>query len=321
MNLDFGINGQRNFESPPDTKVVALIILNSKTNMNKIFFIEKTLVLKIHAKQVKHFGGIDGFSQQYSHIESALGTPIMVWNYTQDVYETAAQYYYSLVSRNCFLCANKSTAMAFMLLFLRKNGVRVLIKRKALYKAIGFVTESLVPRSRLSSMLRKNSIKMYEVTHEKIFSNEWLSWNSVGICSLTYQSLYYKTVAEIKIEDVVFKLQERANENHSSIFRFGRNIIYVDNYSSFPSNKPESKFSLIASFILGNISGTFEITELRVSWGNMRFTILKCLEDYIYSRYSNVKGFSIDNIEKSYQFHYETIDPLIQLDNNTYDLV
>ena len=290
-------------------------------NMNKIFFIEKPLALKIHAKQVKRFGGIDGFSQQYSHIESALGTPITVWNYTQDVYEAAAQYYYSLVSRNCFLCANKSTAMACMLLFLRKNGVRVLIKRKALYKAIGFVTESLVPRSRLSSMLRKNSIKMYEVTHEELFSDEWLLRNSVGICSLTYQSLYYKTVAEIKVEDVIFKLQERANENYDSIFRFGRNIDYVDKYSSFPSNRPESGFALIASFILGNISGTFEISELRVSWGDIRFIILKSLERYINSRYSNVKRFSIENIGTSYRFHYENIDPSIQLDSKTYDLI
>ncbi len=222
--------------------------------MRKVFFIEKSLIMQIHQQQIRRFGGANGFLDGFN-FEATLSTPIHTWYHTQDIYETAAQYFYSIAILN----GNECTATACMLIFLIKNGVKITISNATLYQSVISVLKTPIPRTKLANVLRENSSTLHDVTSEELFSNEWLSQNSVGIVSINYQSIYYKTVTEIKIQNVVFKLQETKDENYDSLFRFGRNIIYTDNYSSLPTYKPEAKFALIARFKLGNVSKTFEV--------------------------------------------------------------
>lgn len=290
--------------------------------MKKVFFIEKSLIMQIHQQQIQRFGGVNGFLDEFN-FEASLATPIHTWYRTQDICETAAHYFYSIASKRSFLNGNERTATACMLIFLIKNGVKITISNLTLYQAVISVLETPVPRTKLANILRQNSTKLHDVASEELFSNEWLSWNSVGIVSINYQSIYYKTVAEIKIQNVVFKLQETKDENYDSLFRFGRNIIYTDDCSSFPTYKPEAKFALIARFKLGNVSKTFEVSDLEVSAGKIRLLILEKLSEYLNWRYKDeaVNNFALEYIPKRCVFHYWNMEPSIQLEHNTYDVI
>lgn len=290
--------------------------------MKKVFFIEKSLIMQIHQQQIQRFGGANGFLDEFN-FEASLATPIHTWYRTQDIYETAADYFYSIASKRSFLNGNKRTATACMLIFLIKNGVKITISNLTLYQAVTSVLETPVPRTKLANILRQNSTKLHDVTSEELFSNEWLSWNSVGIVSISSRSIKYKTVAKIRIKDVVFCLEETKDENYDSLFRFGRNIIYTDDYSSFPTYKPEAKFALIARFQLGNVSKTFEVSDLEVSAGKIRFLILEKLSEYLNWRYKDeaVNNFDLEYIPKHCVFYYWNMEPSIQFEHKTYDVV
>lgn len=79
--------------------------------MPDLFFISKTLALTIHRQQIERFGGTQGIRDE-SLLESALGAAEQTWHYSGDIFQTAAQYCYSLANNHPFLAANhKQPAM------------------------------------------------------------------------------------------------------------------------------------------------------------------------------------------------------------------
>jgi death-on-curing protein len=126
--------------------------------MLELFFISKTLALKIHQQQVERFGGIDGVRDN-GLLESALGAAQQTWHYTQDIYETAAQYCYSIANNHPFLDGNKRTATACMLVFLIKNGIKLTISNALLYDTVIAVTTNTIQRTELAALLKQHSIK------------------------------------------------------------------------------------------------------------------------------------------------------------------
>ena len=100
--------------------------------MTPLFFISKPLALKIHQQQIERFGGIEGIRDN-NLLESALGAAQQTWNYTQDVYMSAAQYCYSIAHNHPFLDGNKRTAAACMLVFLVKNHIKPMMNNTQLY--------------------------------------------------------------------------------------------------------------------------------------------------------------------------------------------
>ena len=86
--------------------------------MAELFFISKTLALAIHRQQIERFGGTQGIRDE-ALLESALGAARQTWHYSRDIFQTAAQYCYSIANNHPFLDGNKRVAAACMLVFWR----------------------------------------------------------------------------------------------------------------------------------------------------------------------------------------------------------
>jgi death-on-curing protein len=92
-------------------------------------------------------------------LESALGAAQQTWAYTHDIYETAAQYGYSLANNHPALDGNKRTAAACMLVFLVKNGVTPTFSNDLLYNVIIGVATNAIKRAELASLLNQYSTR------------------------------------------------------------------------------------------------------------------------------------------------------------------
>ena len=123
--------------------------------MDEPFFISTALALKIHQQQVLHFGGTDGIRDQ-GLLESAIGAPRQTWDYTQDIYQAAAQYCYSITNNHPFLDGNKRTATACMLVFLVKNGITPKMSNADLYDWVIAITTNSMRREELAGLLKQN---------------------------------------------------------------------------------------------------------------------------------------------------------------------
>lgn len=126
--------------------------------MTELFFISKALALKMHEQQIECFGGMNGVRDD-GLLESALGAAQQTWHYTQDIYETAAQYCYSIANNHPFLDGNKRIATACMLVFLVKNGIRPTISNALLYDTVIAVTTNIIQRTELAVLLEQHSVK------------------------------------------------------------------------------------------------------------------------------------------------------------------
>lgn len=109
--------------------------------MRELFFITKSLALKIHEQQIERFGGMNGIRDN-ALLESASG---------------AAQYCYSITHNHPFLDGNKRTATACMLVFLVKNGIQPTFTNRLLYDSIILVTTNKMPRTELANLLKQHS--------------------------------------------------------------------------------------------------------------------------------------------------------------------
>ena len=87
-------------------------------------------------------------------LESALGAPRQTWDYTQDIYQSAAQYCYSIANNHPFLDGNKRTATACMLVFLVKNGIKPMISNTDLYAWVIAITTNAMKRDELAELLK-----------------------------------------------------------------------------------------------------------------------------------------------------------------------
>jgi death-on-curing protein len=106
--------------------------------MSELFFISKSLALKIHQQQINRFGGTIGIRDD-NLLESALG---------------AAQYCYSIARNHPFLDGNKRTATACMLVFLVKNRIIPTMNNPQLYNWVIAVTTNAMKRNELADLLR-----------------------------------------------------------------------------------------------------------------------------------------------------------------------
>lgn len=111
------------------------------------------MALKIHQQQIERFGGLAGIRDN-NLLESALGAPQQTWNYTQDIYESAGQYCYSIAHNHPFLDGNKRTAAACMLVFLVKNHIKPTMNNARLYDWVIAVATNHMQRTELAKLLK-----------------------------------------------------------------------------------------------------------------------------------------------------------------------
>lgn len=120
----------------------------------ELFFISKSLALKIHQQQIERFGGLSTLRDE-ALLESALGAAQQTWHYTFDIYQTAAQYCYSIARNHPFADGNKRTAAACMLVFLVSNKKQPLMTNTELYDWVIKVATNELSREQLAELLKK----------------------------------------------------------------------------------------------------------------------------------------------------------------------
>jgi len=91
-------------------------------------FLEPDVVLFVHDQTLREYGGVHGLKDE-GLLHSALGRPINKLAYAEpgslDLFDLAAAYAYGLASNHAFNDANKRTAWACCVLFLKVNGVEL----------------------------------------------------------------------------------------------------------------------------------------------------------------------------------------------------
>lgn len=123
--------------------------------MPQLFFISKTLALQIHSQQIERFGGTQGIRDD-ALLESALGAAQQPWHYSGDIFQTAAQYCYSLANNHPFLDGNKRAAAASMLVFLAANHKQPAMDNTQLYVWVIDVATRQLSRDELADLLKQH---------------------------------------------------------------------------------------------------------------------------------------------------------------------
>ncbi len=96
--------------------------------MIKPEFLEPDVVLFLHDQALREYGGVQGLRDE-GLLHSALGRPVNKLAYAEpgsiDLFDLTAAYAYGLASNHAFNDANKRTAWACCVLFLKVNGVEL----------------------------------------------------------------------------------------------------------------------------------------------------------------------------------------------------
>ena len=123
--------------------------------MGELFFISKILALQIHKQQIERFGGTLGCRDD-ALLESALGAARQTWGYSGDIFQTAAQYCYSLVNNHPFLDGNKRVGAACMLVFLVANSKQPAMNNSQLHDWVMRVATGQLNRNELANLLSQH---------------------------------------------------------------------------------------------------------------------------------------------------------------------
>lgn len=121
--------------------------------MNQPVFIDLPIALLIHQEQIEAFGGSHGLWNQ-NGLESALGQAQQTWSYTEDIFETAAQYGYSLARNHPFVDGNKRAAAACMLVFLDMNDLKPEYNVEDIFTWVMETAVDSISREKLAERLR-----------------------------------------------------------------------------------------------------------------------------------------------------------------------
>ena len=120
-------------------------------------FLNKNLVLKIHARQIVSFGGSEGIRDS-GLLESALAQPQATFAGTllhSTIHEQAAAYLYHLAMNHPFIDGNKRTAFAVMDTFLRLNRYSLNLTDDQAYDLVIQVVQSQMSKAELGNFLEQ----------------------------------------------------------------------------------------------------------------------------------------------------------------------
>ena len=121
--------------------------------MSQPVFIDLPIALVIQQEQIEAFGGSHGLRDQ-ALLESALGQARHTWEYTGDIFETAAQYCFSLANNHPFIDGNKRIGAACMLVFLELNGIEPACSAEELFLWVMETATSSIDRQQLAARMR-----------------------------------------------------------------------------------------------------------------------------------------------------------------------
>jgi len=121
--------------------------------VKQVVFIDLPAAFLIHQEQIETFGGTQGIRDR-NLLESAIGQARHTLEYTGDIYETAAQYAYSIACNHPFLDGNKRTATACMLVFLDLNALPLPYAADDIFDWIMQIASGKLSRKELAEQLR-----------------------------------------------------------------------------------------------------------------------------------------------------------------------
>lgn len=131
--------------------------MSSKNSRNEIFYISLDVVLEIHQRQLKEFGGADGIRSQ-SGLEAAVEVPKATFD-GQDLYPTiflkAAAYAFHIAEAQAFVDGNKRAALDVALTFLAINGHEIADEQMELYEAMIAIAERKMTKEQLAGLFEK----------------------------------------------------------------------------------------------------------------------------------------------------------------------
>ncbi|WP_206817531.1 type II toxin-antitoxin system death-on-curing family toxin [Chroococcus sp. FPU101] len=125
-------------------------------------FLDLTLVLNIHTRQIEKFGGTDGIRDE-GLLESALAQPQVTFGgqlLHPSIPAQAAAYLYHLAMNHPFIDGNKRTAFAVMDTFLRVNGYVLTLSNEKAYYLVMQVVQKQISKSELILELEKKIEKL-----------------------------------------------------------------------------------------------------------------------------------------------------------------
>lgn len=112
--------------------------------------------IAIHSRQLRRFGGAPGLRDE-GMLRSALQRPIDKWQYERATLpELAAAYAFGLAKNHAFVDGNKRIAFMALVVFLRKNGVRLSPDQAHATKMILSLAAGEVSEESLTRWIRDN---------------------------------------------------------------------------------------------------------------------------------------------------------------------
>jgi len=131
--------------------------MSSKSSRSEILYLSLEVVLEIHQRQLKEFGGADGIRNR-SGLESAVENPKATFD-GQDLYPTlflkAAAYAFHIAEAQAFVDGNKRVGLDVALTFLAINGQVIEDEQMELYDAMIAIADRKMSKEDLAKLFEK----------------------------------------------------------------------------------------------------------------------------------------------------------------------
>jgi death on curing protein len=124
-------------------------------------FLSKSIILRLHTRQIERFGGTNGLRDE-GLLESAIAQPQATFGgqyLHATIYAQAAAYLYHIAMNHPFIDGNKRTAFATMDTFLLLNGYTLNLSNEEAYIMVVRVVEGGISKEELTIYLEQNVIE------------------------------------------------------------------------------------------------------------------------------------------------------------------
>ncbi|NJL77900.1 MAG: type II toxin-antitoxin system death-on-curing family toxin [Richelia sp. RM2_1_2] len=123
-------------------------------------WVEESVVIAIHRRQLAEHGGIDGIRDK-GLLESALFRPKNKFNYDNpNIFDLAAAYGYGIVKNHPFVDGNKRTSYVVMRTFLKLNGYDIQASEMEKYETWMYLASSQINEVQLADWIERKSVKI-----------------------------------------------------------------------------------------------------------------------------------------------------------------
>lgn len=128
--------------------------------MNSPVWIEESVVIVIHRRQLAEHGGSDGIRDN-GLLESALFRAKNKFSYDNPtIFDLAAAYGYGVAKNHPFIDGNKRTSYVVMRTFLKLNGYDIQASAIEKYETWMGLTNNQINETELASWIEEKSVKI-----------------------------------------------------------------------------------------------------------------------------------------------------------------